>query len=108
VRVGDTGPARGRGAKTPRTVHRNPPPKTQVDPMPAAKFFAYAAEVMKLQPPHLTDEPIIAQMRRIGIDRAKPFDFDSLDPAVKKALQRAPEDAQGLKQWKGPNAATGR
>jgi len=87
------------------TVDMKTPPKTQVDTMPAAKFFAYAAEVMKLQPPHLTDEPIIAQMRRIGIDRAKPFDFDGLDPAVKKALESAPEDAQRLMQWKVPTLA---
>src|SRR5262249_14866131 len=87
------------------TVDMKTPPKTQVDTMPAAKFFAYAAEIMKLQPPHLTDEPIIAQMRRIGIDRAKPFDFDGLDPTVKKALESAPEDAQRLMQWKVPTLA---
>ena len=29
--------------------------------MPADKYFAYAAELLKLQPPHITDEPIIAQ-----------------------------------------------
>jgi hypothetical protein len=27
--------------------------------MPAGKYFAYAAELMKLQPPHITDQPII-------------------------------------------------
>ena len=30
--------------------------------MPAGKFFAYAAEILKLQPPHITDQPILAQM----------------------------------------------
>jgi len=87
------------------TVDMKTPPKTQVDTMPAAKFFAYAVEIMKLQPPHLTDEPIIAQMRRIGIDRTKPFDFDGLDPTVKKALESTPEDAQQLMQWKLPTLA---
>ena len=29
--------------------------------MPAAKYFAYAAELLKLHPPHITDQPIIAQ-----------------------------------------------
>jgi hypothetical protein len=33
------------------------PPKIQVDTMPAGKFFAYAAEVLKRQPPHITDQP---------------------------------------------------
>jgi hypothetical protein len=44
------------------------PPKTQVDTMPAGKYFAYAAELLKLQPPHITDEPIITRMKRIGIE----------------------------------------
>ena len=48
--------------------------------------FAYAAELLKLHPPHITDQPIIAQMKRIGIEPGKSFDFDKLDPAVKKAL----------------------
>ena len=76
------------------------PPKTQVDTMPAAKYFAYAAELLKLHPPHITDQPIIAQMKRIGIEPGKSFDFDKLDPAVKKALESAPEDAQQLMKWK--------
>lgn len=87
------------------TVDMKTPPKTQVDTMPAAKFFAYATEIMKLQPPHLTDQPIIAQMRRIGIERGKSLDFDALAPAVKKALETAPEDAQRLMLWKTPTLA---
>jgi hypothetical protein len=75
-------------------------PKTQVDTMPAAKFFAYAAEILKLQPPHLTDEPILAQMRRIGIERGKSFDIDKLDPPIKTALETAPKDALALMAWK--------
>jgi hypothetical protein len=47
------------------------PPKVQVDTMPAAKFFAYAAELLKQQPPCITDEPIIAQMKPIGIEPGK-------------------------------------
>ena len=47
------------------------PPKITVDTMPASKFFAYAAEILKLQPPHITDQPILAQMRRIGIEPAR-------------------------------------
>jgi hypothetical protein len=69
------------------TVDMKTPPKVQVDTMPAEKFFAYAAEIMKLQPPHLTDEPIVAQMRRIGIEPGKSLDFDGLAPAVKQRLR---------------------
>jgi hypothetical protein len=73
--------------------------------MAAGPFFAYAAELMKLHPPHLTDEPIIARMKRIGIEPGKSFDFESLDPTVKKALESAPADAQTLMSWKLPTLA---
>jgi len=49
------------------SVDMKTPPKLQVDSMPAAKYFTYAAELLKLHPPYITDEPIIAQMKRIGI-----------------------------------------
>jgi hypothetical protein len=81
-------------------VDMKTPPKVQVDTMPAAKYFTYAAELLKLGPPHLTDEPIIARMKRIGIEPGKSFDFEKLDPAVKKALESAPADAQQLMAWK--------
>ena len=76
------------------------PPKTQVDTMPADKFFAYAAEILKLHPPHITDQPIIAQMKRIGIERGKSFEIDKLDPAIKTALTSVPQDALNLMAWK--------
>ncbi|MBI4725424.1 MAG: DUF1254 domain-containing protein, partial [Rhodomicrobium sp.] len=49
------------------SVDMKTPPKTQVDAMPADKFFTCAASLLKLQPPHITDEPVIARMKRIGI-----------------------------------------
>ena len=55
--------------------------------MAAGKYFAYAAELLKLQPPHLTDQPIIAQMKRIGIEPGKSFDIGKADPVVRKALE---------------------
>ncbi len=81
-------------------VDMKTPPKIQVDTMPAGKFFAYAAELLKLHPPHITDEPIIALMKRIGIEPGKSFDIDKVDPAVKKALESVPEAAQKLMEWK--------
>jgi hypothetical protein len=81
-------------------VDMKTPPKIQVDTMPAAKYFTDAAELLKLHPPHSTDQPIIAQMKRIGIEPGKTFDFDKLDPAVKRGLESVPEDAQQLMTWK--------
>jgi hypothetical protein len=82
------------------TVDMKTPPKTQVDTMSADKFFAYAAEAMKLQPPHLTDQPTVALLRRIGIEPGKSFDLSKVDPMVKRALESVPEDAQRLMAWK--------
>jgi hypothetical protein len=49
------------------TIDMKTSPKTQVDTMSAEKFFAYAAELLKVNPPHETDQPIVARMKRIGI-----------------------------------------
>ena len=76
------------------------PPKLAVDTMPAGKVFAAAAEILKAQPPHITDQPILARMQRIGIERGKSFDIDKVDPAIKSALEAAPQDAQKLMAWK--------
>jgi len=87
------------------SVDMKTPPKVQVDTMPAEKYFGYAAELLKLHPPHLTDQPIVAQMRRIGIEPGKSFEPDKLDPAVRKALATAPADGQQLMKWKVPTLA---
>ena len=76
------------------------PPKTIVDTMPGARYFAYAAELLKLHPPHATDQPILARMKRIGIEPGKSFDLSKLDPVVQKAVTDAPQAAQQLMQWK--------
>jgi hypothetical protein len=86
-------------------VDMKTPPKTQVDTMPGGKFFAYAAELLKLHPPHDTDQPIIAQIKRIGIERGASFDISRLDPAVREAVESAVQDAQKLMAWKTPSLA---
>jgi len=75
-------------------------PKIQVDSMSAGSYFAYAAELLKVNPPHITDQPIIAQMKRIGIEPGKNFDIEKLDPAVRNGLTSAPDAAQKLMAWK--------
>jgi hypothetical protein len=73
--------------------------------MSAGKYFAYAAELLKMQPPHLTDQPIIARLKRIGFEAGKSFDLDKADPVVKKALEAVPRAAQRLMEWKIPTLA---
>ena len=82
------------------TVGMKTTPKDKVDSMSATDFFKYAAEVLKTQPHHLTDQPIVALMRRIGMEPGKSFDPDKLDPAVKAGLANTVKDAQGLMQRK--------
>ena len=80
------------------------PPKTQVDTMAYDKYFAYAAELMKVNPPHITDGPIVDRMRRIGFEVGKSFDAASVDPVVRDALSSAPAAAQALMTWKTHDA----
>jgi hypothetical protein len=87
------------------TVDMKTPPKVQIDTMPADKFFAYGAELLKVNPPHFTDQPIIAQMKKIGIEPGKSFDLARADPAIRNALANAPEDGQRLMEWKLPTLA---
>ena len=80
-------------------------PKTQVDNMSAGKYFAYAAELMKLHSPHVTDQPIIAQMKRLGIEPGKSFDINNVDTVIRDALEAAPAEGQKLMAWKQPTLA---
>jgi hypothetical protein len=87
------------------SVDMKTPPKVQVDTMPAEKYFAYAAELLKVIPPHTTDQPMIAQLKKIGFERGKSFELDKANPAIRKGLQGASEDAQQLMAWKIPTLA---
>jgi hypothetical protein len=82
------------------SVDMKTPPKTQIDTMRADKYFPYVADLLKLQQPHLTDQAAGARMKQIGIEVGKSFDFDKLDPEVKKGLESSPEDGQKLMAWK--------
>jgi hypothetical protein len=77
------------------SVDMKTPPLDQVNKMPAASYFKYAAELMKLHPPHATDWSIVARLKRIGIAPGKSFDYEKLDPSGQQALSKAATD--GLK-----------
>jgi hypothetical protein len=98
-------PAKPIEVKIDPAVDMKTPPKTQIDTMPGDKFFAYAAELLKVNPPHITDEPIIAQLKKIGIEPGKSFDLTKLDPSIRDALASAPEEGQKLMAWKLPTLA---
>jgi hypothetical protein len=77
------------------SVDMKTPPLDQANKMPAAAYFKYAAELMKLNASHVTDWSTIARLKRIGIEPGKSFDYEKLDPAIQEALERAATD--GLK-----------
>ena len=87
------------------SVDMKTPPKVQVDTMPAEKYFAYAAELLKVIPSHITDQPMIARLKKIGFESGKSYELDKANPAIRKALESAPEDAKQLMAWKAPTLA---
>ncbi|MFF1797651.1 DUF1254 domain-containing protein, partial [Kitasatospora sp. NPDC058263] len=84
------------------TVDMTTPPVDQVNQMSAAAYFTHAIALMKLHPPHITDWSILARMRRIGIDPGRSFDMETLDPAIKQALNRAVAAGQQAMRAKVP------
>jgi hypothetical protein len=70
-------------------------PLDQVNGMAGADYFRYAAELLKLHPPHITDQPIVAQMRRVlALTAGESFDPAQAAPDVQAAIDQAP--AAGL------------
>ncbi len=87
------------------SVDMKTPPLDQVNKMPAGRYFTYAVELMKVHPPHITDQPIVARLRRIGITVGESFDFEKLDAAAKQELERAAADALKAMYAKLPTLA---
>jgi hypothetical protein len=74
------------------SVDMKTPPLQQVNSMKVTEYFAYAARLMKLHPPHVTDWSIISRMGRIGLIPGQDFDGTKLTPAVREALAHGAAD----------------
>lgn len=57
-------------------------PLDQVNQMPPVAYFKYGAELMKINPPHLTDWSINARMRRLGLEPGKSLDERRVSPDI--------------------------
>ncbi|HEX8806575.1 MAG TPA: DUF1254 domain-containing protein [Candidatus Aquilonibacter sp.] len=66
-------------------------PPDQVEKMSPADFFSTFAELLKENPPHANDYPILDQLRRLGVETGKPF--STLPKDVADALSAAPAAA---------------
>ncbi len=89
-------------AKIDPAVDMKTAPLEQVINMPAPDYFRYAAELMTVNPPHITDQPILARMKQIGIEAGQSFDPKNLNPEMQAALQRAAADALKIMREKIP------
>jgi hypothetical protein len=70
------------------------PVRVQVNRMDARAYFTLLAALMKDNPPAKEDAPMVGKMAKIGIVPGKGLDAGKLDPAVMKALEGVPEEAQ--------------
>jgi hypothetical protein len=88
------------------SVDMTTPPMDQVNAMSAGDFFRYAAELMKVHPPHPTDWSTVARMRRIGLRVGESFDLANSGPAVAEALSTVPADAMSTLTAQLPTLAS--
>jgi hypothetical protein len=78
------------------TVDMKTPPPIQLAKMSAQTYFEMFADLMKNNPPHELDWPMVVQLRQIGIVPGKDFVFSKLDPQTQKALERAVGEARKM------------
>jgi hypothetical protein len=76
------------------SVDMKTPPVQQVEKLTPDTFFSCAAELLKVNGPHITDQPILARMKRLGIEAGQSFDPANVEPVIHEALQTAPAAAQ--------------
>jgi hypothetical protein len=64
-----------------------------VNGMAALDFFEYAATLLSVNPPHLTDVSQLARIALLGIETGKPFDASRFSAAEKAEIEAGKADA---------------
>ena len=82
------------------------PPLDQVNAMRGLDFFRYAAELMKVHPPHPTDWSTLARLRWIGLTPGESFNTADLEPQVAQLLDKVPADALATLHSRLPGLAS--
>src|SRR5262245_21150785 len=72
-------------------VDTKTPVREQVNRMSATEYFKLLAALMKENPPAPADAPMVAKLKRLGIEPGRDFDPSKLDPAAAKALEDVPK-----------------
>ncbi|MDN4482312.1 DUF1254 domain-containing protein [Demequina lignilytica] len=65
-------------------------PMDHVAAMTGEEFFRIAADLLADNPPHLTDQPMVARLRALGIVPGRPFDAGAASPEAREAISAAP------------------
>ncbi len=86
------------------TVDLTATPYDQLRLMTGRAFFQRLASLLTDNPPYEADKPMLATLRKIGIEPGKAFDPAEVDPVILKGLDRVPNDIWG-KLTVGPYSA---
>ena len=93
-------------ARVDPSVDMTTPPLDQVNAMRGLDFFRYAAELMKVHPPHPTDWSTLARLRWIGLTPGESFNTADLEPQVAQLLDKVPADALATLHSRLPGLAS--
>ncbi|MFN4175282.1 MAG: DUF1254 domain-containing protein, partial [Parachlamydiaceae bacterium] len=67
--------------------------RDQVNNLSGEAYFTRFSALLKTNPPHAQDKAIVETLAKIGIKPGDSFDYQSLDPQIKKAIDAAPKKA---------------
>ncbi|WP_433733246.1 DUF1254 domain-containing protein [Nocardia sp. CA-129566] len=70
-------------------------PVEQIEKMSPQQYFGLFAELMKVNPPHDNDSPMLQRMARIGIEAGRSFSLAAAPPEARQALEAAPATTLG-------------
>jgi len=87
------------------TNMKAPAPLNQVNGMAPFAYFKLAAEVMKINRPHITDWSIVERLKRIGFAVGQSYEPERLDPVVQEALREGAADGLKAMRAKIPTLA---
>lgn len=73
-------------------VDNETPPLIQVNKMSGVELLTRFAQLLKRQPPHGNDYPILFRMRRLGLQPGQDFDISKLDNATIEAINATPKE----------------
>lgn len=76
------------------TVDMTAAPLDTLTGLSGVELLRRTAELMTVHAPHLTDQPVVARMRRLGLHAGEPFDVDALDPDLRDAIEAGAESAR--------------